>query len=392
MKDKIYIILLFTVIASFLSCGRGGNKTLDKQIVLRVETLVPLNDKLTLSEIQKSGKQELKTLPPQTNTILVENISAGQRKLLVLEKKKGHKIPFSAAPGDTIRIKIVSSSLSRYEIAGSYESKHLAEYEHKYVESKQRMDSVMSFLYESTRDGSYGQMNKKADSIHQKTIQQLKTKTSSLVRENPGFLGNILILNRYLGNQRIFPPEENPGLFDSTAKTINRNFPSHPLARQFFQQVQQKIKEIRQKQNRNARLQPGNKAPEIAGKNIDGKTVNLEDYRGHPVLLLFWSVKDEGSVKKLNRLKPVYRRYQSKGFKILALSVDPDKNMWKKVARDTLYPWKNIHTPGWLSSPQAQKYALDSLPSSFLIDPKGYIAGKNLNPSRLSGKLDSLIP
>lgn len=390
MKAQPVLFLFLVVTTILISCVREKKES-NAQVVFKINTSVPFLEKIMLSEITKDGKKELFAFIPDTSKTATKTLKTEQRKLLVFDKKESYKIPLSVSSADTIKITLNNVSLSDYEIAGSAESSHLAAYEHSFVDSRRKMDSLMKVLYESTQKGTYGKAKATADSIQKSTLTILQNKAKTLLNENPGYLGNILIINRYLGNQRILSPDEYPNLYENVDSAIRANYQHHPLAIQFHDQVNRVVGEIKEKQKKLANLQPGSKAPAISAQKMNGKVVSLSDFEGQPVLLAFWSVTDEQSVKRFNRLKLLYSRYYNKGFEIFAVSVDNKIEIWKKAAGDTIYPWVHVNEHGWFSAPQAEIYAVDSLPTTYLIDGQGIIVGKNLNIRQLDSKLDSLI-
>jgi len=391
MRAKTVVVFLFLVLnAILISCSHDKKET-SERAVFKINTSVPFLKKLVLSEITTDGKKELLSFTPDSGKTITKTVKAQQRKLLVIEKPDSYKIPVSVSAADTITITLNNVSLSGYEIEGSAETGQLADYEYSFVESRKKIDSLMKALHESTQQGTYSEVRTEADSIQKATLNTLRTKAISLLEKNPGYLGNILILNRYMGNERILPPVEYPNIYENVDSAVRTHYPDHPLAVQFHDQVTRVVGELRAKQKRLTHLQTGSKAPEISAQDIDGNVISLSDLEGQPVLLAFWSVTDEQSVKKFNRLKSLYSKYHDTGFKIFALSVDNKLENWMKAADDTLYPWIHVNEPGWLSAPQAEIYAVDSLPTTYLINGQGIITGKNLNISKLDSKLDSLI-
>ncbi|MCF8338123.1 MAG: peroxiredoxin family protein [Bacteroidales bacterium] len=387
MKIRLVPVIILLLILG--SCKREKEKT-PGNIVLTIESKVPFTRSLRFSEIQTEGKQTLSTAIPDTKKTIKKVFPAKRRKLLALKSGESFTIPLSAAPGDTVKVTLHNIYLSDYNVSGSMESRHLAAYQKTYVNSKKSMDSLMKRLYESTRQDTYGSTKKAADSLHRKTLNNLQLRGMELIHDNPGYLGNILILNRYLGNQRILKPAGHPRLFEKADSAIRQHFDSHPLATQFHKQVSSRLEELRKEQKREARIKEGVRAPDISARTTEGKQLSLESVKGQPVLLLLWSAKSEKAVEKMNRLKKIYQNFHPAGFEIFAISVDNNRQLWQRATRDSIYPWINANVTGWLSAPQAKRYAVDSLPASFLINKNGIIEAINPDPNELSAQLEIL--
>ena len=147
---------------------------------------------------------------------------------------------------------------------------------------------------------------------------------------------------------------------------------------------------IRKKEN----IQVGRSAPKIKAIDINQQIVTLSQFRNNSVVLLdFWASWCIPCRQETNTLKDLYSRYHSKGFEIVRVSKDEDRDSWLSAI-------KNDSTEMWYHIPIAEKYALgpdfftnddiysnyfvQAIPASLLIDKEGRIIG------RWVGGLDSL--
>ena len=86
----------------------------------------------------------------------------------------------------------------------------------------------------------------------------------------------------------------------------------------------------------------GDKAEDFTLNNLEGKPVSLSDYSGKYVLLEFWSSGCGGCYYENKNLVKYYNEYKHKGFNILSVSLDKNKEKWKKgIERDSLI-WENV--------------------------------------------------
>jgi len=64
------------------------------------------------------------------------------------------------------------------------------------------------------------------------------------------------------------------------------------------------------------------KAIDFALKDMDGRIMKLSDLRGHPVIVDFWATWCAPCRKQIPELKAIYRRYQSRGLKVVGVACD----------------------------------------------------------------------
>src|SRR5687768_733302 len=79
----------------------------------------------------------------------------------------------------------------------------------------------------------------------------------------------------------------------------------------------------------------GKKAPEIELPDQEGKMVRLSSLKGKVVLLDFWASWCGPCRKENPYTVDLYNQYKDKGFTVFSVSIDQNKESWKKaVAKD----------------------------------------------------------
>jgi len=140
-----------------------------------------------------------------------------------------------------------------------------------------------------------------------------------------------------------------------------------------------------------AQLKPGQPAPDIALKDVNGNILRLADLKGKVVLLDFWASWC-GPCRRANKgLVSLYARLKSKGFEIYSVSLDDDKNEWKKaIAADNITWLQVIDKGGWNAS-TATALKIEQIPTTFLVDQQGRIVALDLEGRQLENRVNKLL-
>ena len=73
------------------------------------------------------------------------------------------------------------------------------------------------------------------------------------------------------------------------------------------------------------------------------------------------------------------------------MSLDKNREPWVKTMESKGLVWPNVSELMYWQDPSAQKYAVRSIPSNFLIASDGTIVARNLRGEALGEKLAELL-
>lgn len=121
-------------------------------------------------------------------------------------------------------------------------------------------------------------------------------------------------------------------------------------------------------------------APAFTINDINGKNFSLSDLKGKYVLLDFWASWCIPCVKQIPELKSVFKKYNPKGFEIIAISIDEDKEKWiDAVKKHQLQNFWNVLA----NNEVHEKYSntRQPIPSQLLINRQGIIIWNSMNQS-----------
>lgn len=132
-----------------------------------------------------------------------------------------------------------------------------------------------------------------------------------------------------------------------------------------------------------ATLKVGSKAPAFKGKDQDGNTISLADFKGKKLILFFYP-KDNtpGCTAEACSLRDNYSLLQKNGFELLGISIDDEKSHQKFITKHSLpFPLladsdkKVVEAYGlWIEKSMYGRKYMGTARTTFIIDEAGKIS------------------
>jgi peroxiredoxin len=151
------------------------------------------------------------------------------------------------------------------------------------------------------------------------------------------------------------------------------------------------VKNLAERETILEKVQVGQTAPEFTMNDTLGKPVSLSSLKGSMVLVDFWASWCGPCRAENPNVVAAFKKYGSKGFTVLGVSLDTDKSKWMDaIAKDGLN-WAQVSDlAGWANA-AAKQYGVMSIPANFLLDKEGKIIGSDLRGEKLMEKLEETM-
>lgn len=139
----------------------------------------------------------------------------------------------------------------------------------------------------------------------------------------------------------------------------------------------------------------GSPAPAFALKDLDSKTVRLEDFNGKVAIIDFWATWCAPCKESTKELESLHRRYKDRGVVIIGISMDTGAEAVERVRKFTKehgITYQILMDDKKMSD----AYAVHAIPATFILDRNhvlvktypGYLPGLG---SRISKDIEGLL-
>ena len=136
--------------------------------------------------------------------------------------------------------------------------------------------------------------------------------------------------------------------------------------------------------------QQGKRLSDFSAKDVQGRNISLSDLKSKVNVITVWASWNYPSTDIQRRL---YRMKKRNGDRLSVVSVCLDaniKNCKQMLERDSV-PWKTVCDGRMWQTPILSKLGIADVPGNLVLDDKGVVQARNLNPQKLEEKILQML-
>jgi peroxiredoxin len=277
------------------------------------------------------------------------------------------------AENGTITLKAYADSLDKTIITGSKSNEEFKIYQQELMSLSKEAQGMQQRYMTAQSTGDQDGM-KKAQIDYEAMVQNLAVYAKNFIREHRKSTVSPLIAMMQFG-QTIKASE-----IDTLVAFLDP-----ALSASIY------VVELKKMADRMRTTEVGSIAPDFTLPTPEGNTFTLSSTRGKFVMIDFWAAWCQPCRHENPNVVALYAKYKDKGFDVVGVSLDREKDAWLKAISDDQLVWHQVSELKFWQSEIAQKYGVTSIPCTFLLDKGGKIIAKNLRGEELAAKLAELL-
>jgi len=137
-------------------------------------------------------------------------------------------------------------------------------------------------------------------------------------------------------------------------------------------------------------LSIGSRAPEFVTEDVFGNEIRLVDYRGKITVVRFWGFWHPDSERIVSENRQLVRRLWDERFLLLGINSDSDPEAFRRECDGRDINWTNAWE-GSRTGDVARAWRVDTWPSTFVLDERGYVRLVDLEGGELLRAIDQLV-
>lgn len=271
-----------------------------------------------------------------------------------------------------VNVKIYPDSIDKSIVQGSNSHDTYIQYVALDKASIKKMEEVYNAWKTAKDAGDTLTMNKN-DLLSEEIEKEMKEQLISFVKSNDKTTVSPYLITRNSWQFDLSELENLIGVLDTSMNSST-----------YYQAIEKRIEVLR-------KVAIGQFAPDFTLNDSTGNPISLSSLKGKILLVDFWAAWCGPCRAENPNVVKAWQKYKSKGFDVLGVSFDTNRDKWIKAIKDDKLTWTHVSDlKGW-DNEAGKLYGINSIPANVLLDRDQKIIASGLRGEDLHKKLKELL-